>query len=591
MEPGEADPLEKTLLPYYNQGHRNGPIVVDDWAGGIPQTRAQFPSVRVGRRWFSSLWLIPLGIVALVLSIAVVREMAGHQWFADFITRYPGTSTDYVEPVTTGFPWWLRWQHFLNLLFMMFIIRAGLQILADHPRLYVNAGSRPDSEWLRLRGPVPPDRRDCNRPETVWTAKEDSVALPKHLGLPGFRHSIGLARWWHFSFDLLWLLNGVVFYVLLFSTGEWRRLVPTSLDVFPNALSTALQYLSLDLPANAGFSTYNALQLLAYFITVFIAAPVAVITGLLQAPSIAGRFGTGAGLLNRQVARSIHFAVLLWMLVFILIHTLMIFVTGFVGNVNHMTLGTDTDSWLGVALYVAWMAVVAVFWIVASPLTIRHPRVIQRAGRFMVGWLKGLLENTNPTATYAESDISPYFWPNGERPQSQRYRDLQAGGWKDYRLRVDGLVANPVEIGYRELLAMPRREQITQHFCIQGWSGIAKWAGVPMSAICELARPAAEAKWVVFYSFADGPVGGRYYDCHPIASMHHDLTILAYEMNGEPLNESHGAPLRLRNEVELGFKQVKWIEAIEFVESFDHLGAGQGGYNEDQEFYGYRMPI
>ncbi|MCB0946871.1 MAG: cytochrome b/b6 domain-containing protein, partial [Mycobacterium sp.] len=150
---------------------------------------------------------------------------------------------------------------------------------------------------------------------------------------------IGLARWWHFSFDLLWLVNGLIFVVLLFGTDQWKRLVPTSLDVFPNALSTALQYLSLQLPVNAGFSTYNALQLLAYFITVFIAAPLALVTGLLQAPSIAGRFGTGARLLNRQVARSIHFGVLIWMVVFIAIHTLMSFVTGFVGNVNHITLG------------------------------------------------------------------------------------------------------------------------------------------------------------------------------------------------------------------------------------------------------------
>ncbi len=591
MIPGEPDPLEKTLLPYSNQGTHNGPIAVDDWAGGIEQTRAQLPSVRIGRRWFSSLWLIPLGIVGLVLSIAVARELSHYQWFHDFIAKYPGTSSTYVTPVQTGFPWWLRWQHFLNLLFMMFIIRAGLQILADHPRLYLNPGSRPDSEWLRLRGPVPADRRDSDRPETVWTAKEDSVALPKNLGIPGFRHSIGLARWWHFSFDLLWLLNGVAFFILLFATGEWRRLVPNSVDVFPNALSTALQYLSLNLPANAGFSTYNALQLLAYFITVFIAAPVALVTGLLQAPSVAGRFGTAAGLLNRQVARSIHFGVLLWMLVFIAVHTLMIFVTGFVGNVNHMTLGTDTRSWAGVALYLAWMAVVVVFWIVASPLTIKHPRAIQKAGRFMVGWLKGALEDTNPTATYRDADISPYFWPNGERPESTQYRALQAGDWADYRLRVDGLVDNPVELGYGDLLAMTKQNQITQHFCIQGWSGIAKWGGVPMREICDLVRPAPNAKWVVFYSFADGPVGGRYYDCHPIASMYHDLTILAYEMNDAPLNESHGAPLRLRNEVELGFKQVKWIEAIEFVESFDHLGAGHGGYNEDQEFYGYRMPI
>ena len=591
MRPGEPDPLEKSLLPYYNQGHHNGPIVVDRWAGGIAQTDAKLPWVRVGRRWFSTLWLVPLGIVGLALSIAVVREMAHYEWFHEFIAKYPGTSAQYVQPVQSGFPWWLRWQHFLNLLFMMFIIRAGLQILADHPRLYLNAGSKPDTEWLRLRGPVPPDRRDSADADNVWTAKEDSVALPKQLGIPGFRHSIGLARWWHFSFDLLWLVNGLIFVVLLFGTDQWKRLVPTSLDVLPNALSTALQYLSLQLPVNAGFSTYNALQLLAYFITVFIAAPLALVTGLLQAPSIAGRFGTGAGLLNRQVARSIHFGVLIWMVVFIAIHTLMIFVTGFVGNVNHITLGTDTNSYLGVALYLLWMVVVLVFWLLASPLTIRHPRAVQKGGQAVVGWLKGLLERTNPTATYAEADISEYFWTNGEKPETAEYERLKEGAWSEYRLRVDGLVETPLALSYDELRAMPKQEQITQHFCIQGWSGIAKWGGVSMRAICEAAGPTAEAKWVVFYSFADGPVGGRYYDCHPIANMYHDQTILAYEMNGQPLNESHGAPLRLRDEVELGFKQVKWIAAIEFVESFDHLGAGQGGYNEDQEFYGYRMPI
>ncbi|WP_445168428.1 molybdopterin-dependent oxidoreductase [Mycolicibacterium sp. Dal123E01] len=591
MKPGDADPLRDSLQTYYNQGHHDGPIVVDDWAGGIPQTRAKLPSMRVGRRWFSSLWLIPLGVIGLVLSIAVVREMAHYEWFHEFIARYPGTSTQYVQPVDSGFPWWLRWQHFFNQLFMMFIIRAGLQILADHPRLYLNAGSKPDTEWMRLREPVPTDRRDSDDAEQIWTAKEDSVALPKHVGLPGFRHSIGLARWWHFSFDLLWLVNGVVFIVLLFCTDQWKRLVPTSWDVFPNALSTALQYLSLQLPENAGFSTYNALQLIAYFLTIFIAAPLAFVTGLLQAPSIASRFGTGAGLLNRQVARTIHFGVLVWMLIFILMHTVMIFITGFVGNVNHITLGTNTNSWWGVGLYVAWMAVVVIFWLLASPLTIRYPRTIQRAGRMMVGWLKGLLERTNPTATYSEDDISPYFWTNGEKPESEEYRRLETADWQDYRLRVDGLVQNPLELSYGDILALGKQDQITQHFCIQGWSGIAKWSGVPMGVICEMAKPDPKAKWVVFYSFADGSEGGRYYDCHPIANMYHQQTILAYEMNGEPLNVSHGAPLRLRDEVELGFKQVKWIAAIEFVESFDHLGAGQGGYNEDQEFYGYRMPI
>ena len=100
-----------------------------------------------------------------------------------------------------------------------------------------------------------------------------------------------------------------------------------------------------------------------------------------------------------------------------------------------------------------------------------------------------------------------------------------------------------------------------------------------------------QARYAVFYSFADGSGGGRYYDVHEIMNMAHHLTILAYEMNGRPVSVLHGAPLRLRCENELRFKQVKWIEAIEFVEDFTNLGGGQGGYNEDHEFYGYRMPI
>jgi DMSO/TMAO reductase YedYZ molybdopterin-dependent catalytic subunit/thiosulfate reductase cytochrome b subunit len=586
MKPGEPDPLEASLT-----GRRQGPITLDDWAGGIPQDRAKLPSVRIGRRWFSSLWLLPLGVVGLVLSIAVVREMTRYGWYQDFITRHPGSSTQYVDPVDSGFPWWLRWQHFLNLLFMMFMIRAGLQILADHPRLYFNIASKPDTEWMRLRDAVPADRRDPEDAQRVWTAKNDSVALPKHIGLPGIRHTIGLARWWHFTFDLLWLINGVVFMVLLFSTDQWKRLVPTSFDVFPNALSTALQYLSLQLPQNAGFSTYNALQLLAYFITVFIAAPLALVTGLLQAPAIAGRFRTSTGLLNRQVARTVHFGVLVWMLIFILVHTLMVFVTGFVGNVNHITLGTDTNSYRGVALYAAWMAVVIAFWLAASPLTIKYPRTVQKVGTVTVGWLKKLLERWAPKATYSTEDITDYFWPNGTLPVTDEYRELQAGNWSDYVLRVDGLVENPVNITYAELLALPKQDQITHHFCIQGWSAIGEWTGVSMRTICEMVKPLPNAKWVAFYSFGEGSDGGRYYDCHPIENMYHHQTILAYGLNGEPLNESHGAPLRLRDEVELGFKMVKWIEAVEFVESYEHLGGGYGGYNEDHEYFGFRMPI
>ena len=141
-----------------------------------------------------------------------------------------------------------------------------------------------------------------------------------------------------------------------------------------------------------------------------------------------------------------------------------------------------------------------------------------------------------------------------------------------------------------DLKAMPKQEQIVTHFCIQGWSGVAKWGGVTMREIMMLVEPTSAARYAVFYSLADGE-HGRYYDVHKIANMRHRLTILAYEMNGDPVSVLHGAPLRLRCENELGFKMVKWIAAIEFVDDFADLGAGQGGYNEDHEFYGYRMPI
>jgi sulfoxide reductase catalytic subunit YedY len=99
------------------------------------------------------------------------------------------------------------------------------------------------------------------------------------------------------------------------------------------------------------------------------------------------------------------------------------------------------------------------------------------------------------------------------------------------------------------------------------------------------------ARYAVFYSLADDADRGRYYDVHELFNLRHELTILAHEMNGHPLSVLHGAPLRLRCENELGFKMVKWIVAIEFVDDFAHLGAGQGGYSEDHEFYGYRIPI
>ena len=287
------DLLERDLSPAADR------IVAAKWSRRIPPVMAHVPHVRIGKRWFSTLCLLPIGAAGLIIGIAVCQQLRTYPAVQDFIKTYPGTGT-FQPPVTIGFPLWLRILHFLNLLFMLFIIRTGIQILADHPRLEMDAGCEPGREWLRLRGPVPPDRMKQEPPERAWSAKDDAVTLPGWLGIPGMRHSIGLARWWHFSCDLLWVITGAAFYVLLFSTGQWHRLIPVNWNIIPNAASTALQYGSLHFPANHGWTQFNGLQILSYFLVVFVAAPLALITGLLQAPAIAGKFGVGWGWLTAR---------------------------------------------------------------------------------------------------------------------------------------------------------------------------------------------------------------------------------------------------------------------------------------------------
>ena len=286
-----------------------------------------------------------------------------------------------------------------------------------------------------------------------------------------------------------------------------------------------------------------------------------------------------------------HFGVLCWFLFFIFVHVTLVFITGARQNLNYMWAGVNDNSWNGLLIWGCAMVVVVVTWWLASPFTISHARLVQKIGQTVVGPLMAIGEWGNPRTQYTGPEISSYLWPNGTLPNSEEFDSFVKSDFADYRLRVSGLVENPKTFSYAELKAMPKQEQITEHFCIQGWSGVAKWGGVPMRHILDIVKPTADARYAVFYSLSEGSAGGGYYDVHKMQNMGHELTILAYEMNGAPLSVLHGAPLRLRCENELGFKMVKWIAAIEFVNDFAHLGAGEGGYNEDHEFYGYRMPI
>jgi len=148
---------------------------------GPPQAGV-VPHLRIGNRWFNTVWLILLGAVLLVAAIAISHQLRSYPAVEQFIAQYPGTPAS-ARAVRSGFPAWLCWQHFLNLFFLTFITRSGIQILASHPRLYWRRDSTPDTEWFRFQKEVPKDR--------VWTANDDAVALPSLVGLPGLGLRLG----------------------------------------------------------------------------------------------------------------------------------------------------------------------------------------------------------------------------------------------------------------------------------------------------------------------------------------------------------------------------------------------------------------
>jgi sulfoxide reductase catalytic subunit YedY len=224
---------------------------------------------------------------------------------------------------------------------------------------------------------------------------------------------------------------------------------------------------------------------------------------------------------------------------------------------------------------------------IANWLAWRHSRAVQHLAKMIVTpAMQFVLDRPEPVAEFRPEDISPFFWVNGKMPTCEEWKTLATNDFKDYRLKVSGLVENPVELSLDDLRALGKQDQITLHHCIQGWSGIAEWGGLPLKEIVKLVQPKPGVQAVVFYSFGEGGEGGPFYDSLSLPNAMRPQTILAYEMNFEPLNHLHGAPLRLRVENQLGFKMVKWIRAIEFVESVRTIYQGEGGYNEDHEYFG-----
>ncbi|MET3947131.1 thiosulfate reductase cytochrome b subunit [Arthrobacter sp. UYCu512] len=292
-----------------------------------PKAEARLYGSRTLGQWIKLVVILAAGAVAaagiLVLAARGVTTLPGVPAFLD---RYPG---EYSLPETAepGFPWWAQWSHFLNIFLIALIIRSGYQV------------------------------RTQQKPPAFWTPKRG-----------GKKISINL--WLHQSLDILWLVNGLIFVVLLFASGHWMRILPTSWEVFPNALSALLQYITLDWPVENGWVNYNSLQQLMYFIVVFVAAPLAAITGVRMSEFWPKNTKT----LNRaypiEIARAVHFPTMLFFVAFILVHVFLVFATGALRNLNHMFGGTDAVNWAGFWLFAAAIAVTAAGWYAARPIVL-----------------------------------------------------------------------------------------------------------------------------------------------------------------------------------------------------------------------------
>ncbi len=189
---------------------------------------------------------------------------------------------------------------------------------------------------------------------------------------------------------------------------------------------------------------------------------------------------------------------------------------------------------------------------------------------------------------YRDSDISRVFKPNGSiHIDDPVYRAHLADGFKDWRLTIDGLVNRPLSLGLGDIMARPARTQITRHDCVEGWSCIGKWTGAPLAPLLREAGLLPTARFVVFHcaDTIDPGRGALYYESIGLQDALHPQTILAYAMNGGPLPEAHGAPLRLRVERQLGYKQAKYVMRIRAVDRLDTINGGKGGYWEDSADY------
>ncbi len=271
-------------------------------------------------------WLAA-GLALVVLAAAVVlvaRWLRTLEPVQEFLFANPG-SYPLPEWAPVGFPAWLAWQHFFNAFFLVLIVRTGLQ------------------------------SRFELQPPALWTSRRNR------------RRRMSMTVWVHLALDALWIVNGLLYVVLLLATGQWVRIVPTSWEVIPNALSAALQYASLDWPLEHAWVNYNSLQQLSYFGVVFVAAPLAIVTGARMSalwPRDATRLNAAYPF---SLAKAVHLPVMVLFIAFTVAHVALVLATDALRNLNAIFTARDASDGVGFVIFVVALLVIAAGWALVRP--------------------------------------------------------------------------------------------------------------------------------------------------------------------------------------------------------------------------------
>jgi len=444
------------------------------------------------------------------------------------------------------------------------LLVSGIAILLAHPRLY----------WGNTGAVGGPSLID--------------LPLPFVLDVP----IRGPGRYLHFLAAWVCVFTGLVYVLTGLFTGHFARSFrPARGDL---TLRAILDVVAGHLRATRGGgevpTPYNILQRLSYTAVVFVLLPLMICTGLAMSPAVTSVIPavvTAFG--GQQSARTIHFFGGCALVLFVMVHVALVWRSGFTAHMQAMMTGragsrfaprsgmsgtlsrrrlitTGLGAVAGVGVWRATASVMDRYGLI--PANCRGvyglSETLTYAGQRLLTKLPSVARE------FDRSQISTVIPVNGAAPKTEPYQRLLAGGFADWRLKIDGLVDHPGEFSLTDLKRLRSSSQITHQACEEGWSFIAEWTGVPLAEVLERVGMRPEARFVFFFTF-DG-----WWDSIDMDDALHPQTLLAYAMNGPQMPTDHGAPLRLKVPRQLGYKNLKYLSRMTVTDTAKGIGDGLG---------------